>query len=161
MMTSVEGKICRVVPARLGPGEDVLKGITAVCEKYGIKNGVLIGAIGSLRHARILNQMPSEIKDGQIVYDYPEKAQDWGDLQGVLELCSVQGPIYHTEDGKPAPQLNCTFSNAAGTVIGGHMVEGTLVAMTLELTVAELEGVDMLCKKDPATGKVVLCPSQV
>jgi predicted DNA-binding protein with PD1-like motif len=161
MITTAEGKIKRIVPVRLGPGEDVLKGIAAACEKHGIKNGVLIGAIGSLKHARVLNQMPVSVKDEKIVYDYPEKPQEWGGLQGVLELCSTEGLIYHTEDGKSVPQLHCTFSNAAGTVIGGHMVEGTIVMLTLEISIAELEEVDLLCKQDPATGKLVFTATQL
>ncbi len=75
-----------------------------------------------------------------------------------MELCSTEGLIYHTEDGKPVPQLHCTFSNAAGTVIGGHMVEGTIVKLTLEISIAELEEVDLLCKKDPATENMFFLP---
>ena len=143
MMTTAEGTIGRVIPMRFGPGEDLLKGILAVCEKHGIKNAVMIGAIGSLKHVQVLNQMPVGVSGDQIVYGYPETPQEWGGQQGVLEMCSIQGIICHTKDGKLVPQLNCTFSNAAGTVMGGRLAEGTIVMLTSEIVIGELEGVDM------------------
>ena len=74
-----------------------------------------------------------------ILYGYPEVPQQWGDERGVLELCSLQGTIEPGEDGKLEPRLNGTFGNAAGTVMGGRIAEGTLVMMTCELSIAEID----------------------
>ena len=52
---SAQGRMDRVIVARLLPGTDLLEGLQAVCEKHGLRNGVVISAIGSLDGVRYCN----------------------------------------------------------------------------------------------------------
>ena len=47
-ISAAEGRLGRVVVIRLAPGADLLSGMQTACERYGIHNGVVISAIGSL-----------------------------------------------------------------------------------------------------------------
>ena len=54
-ISAAEGRLGRVVVIRLAPGADLLGGMQEACERYGIHNGVVISAIGSLACVRFCN----------------------------------------------------------------------------------------------------------
>ena len=54
-ISAAEGRLGRVVVIRLAPGADLLNGMQTACERYGIHNGVVISAIGSLACVRFCN----------------------------------------------------------------------------------------------------------
>ena len=87
-MVSAVGKMGRVVVIRLTPGTDLLEGIQAACEKYQIRNGVIINAIGSLDGVRFCNVEP-----------LPEKKCGYGygrvlSLNETIELTGAGGVSY-------------------------------------------------------------------
>lgn len=49
-------KIGRLLAIRLGPGEDLLRGILESCQKYDFQNAALLSGIGSLKEVRIFNE---------------------------------------------------------------------------------------------------------
>lgn len=138
MANVVEKNIVRMVAIRLGPDEDLLRGILNACRQYGIKDAVLLSCIGSLKHVNVYNSVPVGVDGDDIIYGYAPEARAWGDLQGVMEMCSVKGLIHFDENGEVDGDLFITFSNAAGTVLGGRLGEGTLVKLTSEIVIGEL-----------------------
>ena len=46
-----QGKFGRVVAFRLKPGADLYLGMEEACRKYGISNGVIVSALGSVNGA--------------------------------------------------------------------------------------------------------------
>lgn len=138
MSTVTEKNIVRMVAIRLGPDEDLLKGIISACKEYNIKDVVVLSCIGSLKHVNIYNSVPLGVEGDQIIYGYAPAPQVWGDLQGVMELCSAKGVLHLNDAGEAEGDLFITFSNAAGTVMGGKLAEGTLVKLTNEIVLGEL-----------------------
>jgi len=139
MITTEIKKIGRVIPIRLGPDEDLMEGMLAACRKYEAKDVIVLSAIGSLKHVNVLNAVPVEVRGEEIVYGYDDAPRTWGDRQGVLEMCSVKGLIHLADDGSADADLHLTASNAAGVVIGGKLVAGTLVKLTCEIVLGVLE----------------------
>ena len=133
-----EKNVVRMIAVRLGPDEDLLKGILNACKEYGIRDAVVLSCIGSLKHVNVYNFVPLGVSGEEIAYGYAPEAQAWGDLQGVMELCSAKGVLHVDETGEPSGDLFVTFSNAAGTVLGGRLGEGTLVKLTSEIVIGEL-----------------------
>jgi predicted DNA-binding protein with PD1-like motif len=138
MATIKENKIGRIIAMRLGPDEDLLQGILNICRKYGFENAVLLSGIGSLKQVHVFNEVPVSVSGGEIIYGYDSEPKIWGGRQGVLELCSLKGTVSTKEDGTRESWLHITFSNAAGTVLGGRLAEGTLVKLTSEIIIGEL-----------------------
>ncbi len=138
MSTMMENKIGRVIALRLGPDEDLLQGIVGACQEYDFKNAVLLSGIGSLRRVRVVNEVPVEIKGSEIIYGYDDEPKTWGDRQGVLELCSTKGSVRMEMPGTPQAELYITFSSAVGAVLGGRLMEGTLVKLTAEIIIGEV-----------------------
>ena len=117
---------------------DLLQGIYDACKTYNFKDAVLLSAIGSLKHVNVFNCVPTSFENEEIHYGFSDKPREWGDLQGVQEMCSVKGTIHTDEDGEPAGNLYVTFSNAAGTVLGGKLAPGTLVKLTSEVIIGKI-----------------------
>lgn len=131
-------KIGRLLAIRLGPGEDLLRGILESCQKYGFQNAALLSGIGSLKEVRIFNECLMSTTVEEIVYGYDQEPRAWGGRQGVMELCSVKGTVYTSPNGKSTHDLHVAFSNSAGTVLGGRLAEGSLVNLTAEIVIGEL-----------------------
>ena len=137
-MEMAEGRLGRVVAVRLKPGTDVLLGLTEACRNYNIKNGVILSAIGSLDGVRYCD-----------IVELPDKAAGCGygevlHLSGLIELTSATGIICHeAETGEINLHIQITLSDRYGNGYGGHLVEGTLVKMTVDVVMAEIEGIRM------------------
>ena len=56
MPAIINHKIGRLLAIRLGPGEDLLRGILESCQKYDFQNAALLSGIGSLKEVRIFNE---------------------------------------------------------------------------------------------------------
>ena len=109
---SAQGRMKRVIVARLLPGTDLLEGLQAVCEKHGIHNGVIISAIGSLNGVRYCNvealpQVKCGYGYGQVLY-----------LDGPIELTGAGGVIcseyQRMASGIPGTMRSATSSVASG-----------------------------------------------
>ena len=138
-MSAIIGhKIGRILTMRLGPGEDLLRGILESCQKHGFQNAALLSGIGSLKEVRVFNESLMSTAGQEIVYGYEQEPRAWGGRQGVMELCSVKGFIHTDKFGKFEHHFHVTFSNSAGAVLGGCLAEGSLVNLTAEIVVGEL-----------------------
>ncbi len=131
-----EGRISRVVPLRLRPGTDVLLGLTEAAKQAGIDNGVILSAIGSLNGVKYCDPVELPTKAG---YGYGEVLH----LTGPIELLNASGIICHDDEGAVNLHVHLTVADRYGNVRGGHLVEGTKVLITVDVVLAEIEGMVM------------------
>ncbi|MBQ7736203.1 MAG: DNA-binding protein [Oscillospiraceae bacterium] len=148
-----EGRISRVVPLRLKPGTDVLLGLTEACRRANINNGVILSAIGSLNGVYYCNPVELPTKAG---YGYGETLH----LTGPIELLSASGIVCHDDEGNTNLHVHVSLSDRYGTAHGGHLVEGTKVLLTVDVVIAEIEGMVMGRKFDDELEVPLFAPRQ-
>jgi predicted DNA-binding protein with PD1-like motif len=117
----------RIIVMNFERGEKLLDGIIKACEEEGIKNGVLLGAIGSLQKVHLHRVMgfDAEPKDEFIIMDSP------------FEISAAQGVIV---DGKPHFHFVVSDLKQAYT---GHLEPETEVLYLVEATVAEFDDLQL------------------
>jgi len=155
VITSAMGNISKVIAFRLGPGEDLMKGIEKVCEKYEVKNAVILSAMGSLQATRFFDPVP--IPGSKFGYGYSDPIV----MPGVTELLSAQGTVSHGEDGKINMHVHFTVANSNGICMGGHLIEGNECLITLEVVIGVLDNINLVRKYDNETEMNVLHPENV
>ena len=148
-----EGKLGRIVALRLTPGTDVLLGLTEACRRAGINNGVILSAIGSLESPHFCNPVELPTKAG---YGYGETLH----LTGPIELTNASGIICHDDEGNTNLHVHMTVTDRHGNAHGGHLVEGTKVLLTVDVILAEIEGLVMGRKFDEELEVPLFAPRQ-
>lgn len=148
-----EGKLSRIVALRLTPGTDVLLGLTEACKRAGINNGVILSAIGSLDSPHFCDVVELPTKAG---YGYGETLH----LTGPIELTNASGIICHDDEGVTNLHVHMTLTDRHGNAHGGHLVEGTKVLITVDVVVAEIEGMVMGRKFSEEMGVPLFAPRQ-
>lgn len=131
-----QGKLGKIIALRLQPGTDVLLGLTEACKRAGINNGVILSGIGSLDSPHFCNPVELPTKAG---YGYGEVLH----LTGPIELTSAAGIICHDDEGNTNLHVHIGLSDRHGNAHGGHLVEGTKVLLTVDVVIAEIEGMVM------------------
>ena len=152
-MEMAQGKLGRVIAVRLKPGTDVLLGLQEACERNGINNGVILSAIGSLQDPHFCNPVELPTKAG---YGYGETLH----LTGPIELTSASGIICHDDEGNTNLHVHMTVTDRHGNAHGGHLVEGTKVLLTVDVVIAEIEGLVMGRKFDEELEVPLFAPRQ-
>lgn len=152
-MEMAQGKLGRVIAVRLKPGTDVLLGLQEACERNGINNGVILSAIGSLQNPHFCNPVELPTKAG---YGYGETLH----LTGPIELTNASGIICHDDQGNTNLHVHMTVTDRHGTAHGGHLVEGTKVLLTVDVILAEIEGLVMGRKFDEELEVPLFAPRQ-
>lgn len=149
-MTSVGvGTASRIIVIDVTDGADLSTSILTECEKAGIRSGVLISCIGSLKEVTFMNpapdpSKPSGVGDGKpISYDGPVQVISG---QGFLGVDDKSGRLF----------LHVHLSVVAGQqlrVVSGHVEPGWAPALNrLEAAVMETEGLRIGTAIDQATG---------
>ena len=137
------GNFGKIIPVRLRTHTDLMNGIKKTCEDNGILQGVILTGIGSLRKLAIQVLTPNEKAKVGAAYTEPRT------IPGPIEVLSVQGCIFQTEEGEMVLHLHGTFSNKEGKVYGGHLVAGeNPVLATLEAVIAEITDVRLIRRYD-------------
>ena len=154
IMEMAQGKLGRVVALRLRPGTDVLLGLEEACKRAGINNGVILSAIGSLDGVQFCN--PVELPEKKAGYGYGETLH----LTGPIELTSASGIICHDDAGNTNLHVHISLSDRHGNAHGGHLVEGTKVLLTVDVILAEIEGLVMGRKFDQELEVPLFAPRQ-
>ena len=152
-MEMAQGKLGRVIALRLKPGTDVLLGLQEACERNGINNGVILSAIGSLNGVQYCNPVELPTKAG---YGYGEILH----LTGPIELTNASGIICHDDEGNTNLHVHISLSDRHGNAHGGHLVEGTKVLLTVDVILAEIEGLVMGRKFDEELEVPLFAPRQ-
>lgn len=153
-MEMAQGKLGRVVAIRLKPGTDVLLGLEEACKRNNINNGVILSAIGSLDGVKFCN--PVELPEKKAGYGYGEILH----LTGPIELTSAAGIICHDDKGTTNLHVHISLSDRHGNAHGGHLVEGTKVLLTVDVIIAEIEGLVMGRKFDDELEVPLFAPRQ-
>ncbi len=147
------GEAGKLIPARLTTNTDITNGLKAVCEENGIKYGAVLFGIGSLRQLtyQVLAPKP-ETKLGA-GYTDPQT------LPGPIEVVSMHGIIFQSDDGQILLHLHGTFSDKEGAVFGGHIVAGqNPVLATLDAYIVETVGAETIRQMDEDIGMPVGIP---
>ena len=154
ILEMAQGQLTRVIAVRLRPGTDVLAGLTEACSRAGISNGVILSAIGSLDGVADCN--PVELPEKQAGYGYGEVLH----LTGPIELTSGAGIICHDDEGNTNLHVHMSLSDRYGNAHGGHLVEGTKVLLTVDVMLAEVDGLVMGRKFDNELEVPLFAPRQ-
>ncbi len=136
-MQSASGSLQRVVAMRLAPGEDVMEGIKKGCAEHGIKEGLILGGIGSFDGAAFM--VPIPLPDKKAGYGYGDPIR----FEGPIELVALSGQICLGDDGETMFHVHASLADQQGKGWGGHLIEGNKVLLTTDILVAEVGGISM------------------
>ncbi len=103
---------------RLTPGMDLRKEIDKFVADKDIKAGCIVTCVGNLQKTIL------RMADAEIIREY----------DGSFEIVSLVGTV---EPGNS--HLHLAISDKDGHVFGGHLKNGSIVGVTAEVVVAELE----------------------
>lgn len=149
------GRFGKVVPVRLRPGTDVMDGLKQVCAQHGIRQAAILVGIGSLRQLSFQVLAPkAETKLGA---GYTEPIV----VQGPVEILSLQGVVFQSEDGETLLHVHGTFADQSGKVYAGHVVMGANpILATLDAIIAEVADVRLVRRTEPEAGMGLYTPEQ-
>jgi uncharacterized protein len=120
---------------RLKRGQDLREEIDLFVKNKNISAGAVLTCVGNLEKAIL------RMADDKIVKTY----------EGTFEIVSLVGTV---ESGNS--HLHISISDAEGNVFGGHLKAGSIVGITAEVVIGELEGLTFKRKYEPETGFDVL-----
>jgi len=124
--------IGRIVILNLQRGEKLLESIREQLKEEGIKNAIILSAIGSLQKAVFHRVTGTE----------ESPVDEYVTLERPMELASLQGVVV---DGEP--HFHMVISDLEQTYTG-HLEEGTTVLYLVEITLAEVKGINLERKKN-------------
>ena len=118
---------------RIKPDQQIVDEILRYCEDKGIKSGVIISLLGSLKDVNLgfLKELPGK---------YISKR-----IEGPLEIACGTGTIA-LKDSKIVLHIHIVVSDENGA-IGGHLVSGTVFS-TAEVVIGEIDKQLERCKDD-------------
>lgn len=142
------GRTARVVVARLKPGSDLLHSLQEFAAEEDIGAGVILTGLDLLGEARLRNckSVPEE-------FPITDADRSFHNYEEPLEILSISGTVTLTE-GNPLVHAHVTLSSADKDgiqVIGGHLIEGCVIAAFSEVAIMELEGIEMVKRFDEET----------
>jgi predicted DNA-binding protein with PD1-like motif len=123
-VTVENGKLGRLVLARLKPNQDLTESVEALCAQHGIARAVVRGAVGSLIDARLGYRAGDEWKERTIKGPGVEILNVFGEIgiPGSAQETLLHGVVADTE----------------GRVYAGRFVRGgNLSFVTIEVTLHE------------------------
>lgn len=121
----------RFLVLRLGPGADLREGLEAAFAAEPERAGFIAACVGSLSVARLRYA-------GRDAASVTEAAFEVVSLSGTLSADGVH--------------LHAGLSDAAGRMIGGHVLAGCRVQTTAEIVLGLTDAVSFTRPVDPATG---------
>lgn len=116
---------------RLKPGQDLKRAILQHADEHNIRAGFVITCVGSLTHAalRLANDKHTTMYTAN------------------FEVIALAGTV---ETGYA--HLHLSIADETGTMIGGHLQEGSLVRTTAEIVLGEALGLAFRREFDPMSG---------
>lgn len=116
---------------RLTKGADLKKEIKRLVTLHGIEAGTIASCVGCV------SQLSLRLAG----------ANDTLSITGPHEIVSVMGTLtpHHQH-------IHISLANKKGQVIGGHLLEGTIIDTTAELVVLSYDNLAFSRKDDPSTG---------
>ncbi len=115
---------------RIPPGAKLLEEIRRFATKVGLKQGVVVSAIGSVRSVTF-----TVIQAGaHLPITAPRMPVHT--VEGPLDLLGIEGNFVSRKDGEVDLHLHVLGAKSSGEVVGGHLVEAEVFA-TCEMVLAE------------------------
>lgn len=111
---------------RLVRGNDLKKEIISYCKKNDIDAGVIISAVGCIKHLHIRLA----------------EAKNYIDKEANYEIVSITGTV-----SKDNAHIHISVSDNSGKTIGGHLKDGTIIDTTCEVVIYELN--DYIFNREP------------
>lgn len=118
---------------RLKPGQLLREEIDDYVKVHKIKAGVILTCVGNLKSAVL------RMADSVTAKTFSDK--------GTYEIVSLVGTV---EFGNS--HLHISISDKIGRVFGGHLKKGSIVGITAEIVIGELENMKFERKLDENTG---------
>ena len=143
-------KLDKLIIARLMPGDDLFASLIKIAKDNGIKRGVILSAIGSLKNV-VFRNVKANI-------GLPVKGEDANEIEekGPFELLSLEGNIFPSEDEKdPFIHLHVMLGSPSGSVKGGHLFKATVFTST-EIFIGKIVGSSVYRAKSDVTGLMEL-----
>ena len=120
---------------RLRPGQDLKKSIEDIVKKHDIKAGFIISCVGGIDQAVV--RMAGAQPNKQDVRTFTDNYE----IVSLVGTVSVNGVHLHT-----------SFSAKDGTVLGGHLKEGTVINPTAKIVLGVEENLEFSREMDDKTG---------
>jgi predicted DNA-binding protein with PD1-like motif len=147
---SEEVRIDKMILSRLTPGDDLFKSLRKTAQDHGIERGVILSAIGSLKHVVFRN-----VKRNTALPVSPENTQEMEEA-GPFELLSLEGNVFPSKgEGEPIIHLHVMLGSPSGEVMGGHLFKA-IVFSTTEIVVGKITGSSVCKAKSDVTGLMEL-----
>jgi predicted DNA-binding protein with PD1-like motif len=116
---------------RLQRGQDLREEIDIFVKSHHIKAGIILTCVGNLQKAII------RMADERIINTY----------EGTFEIVSLVGTL---EEGNS--HIHISISDKDGKTLGGHLKSGSIVGVTAEIVIAELDNLTFKRELDDKTG---------
>ncbi len=151
---SAVGNFKRILALRLKPKTDMLLEIEKACKEHDIANGVIVSGIGGVTTAVFCD--PQYFPERSQPYNYGAPIV----LQKDLSISGVSGIVCHDESGEINTHIHVSFSDKDGNCYAGHLKEGTRTMLTVDMVIAEVDGLSMSRKYDEELEVPLFCPEQ-
>lgn len=116
---------------RLSPNKDLRIELDKFVKSKRIKAAAILTCVGNLKKVVLRMAGGKDVKT----------------LSGSFEIVSMVGTL---ESGNS--HLHISLADKNGKVVGGHLRPGSIIGVTAEVVIAELEGIKFLRKMDKNTG---------
>lgn len=120
----------RTIIIKLNNGVDVLEGLEAEVKKSGIKNGVILGGIGSTTKYHIHVVKTTNLPPGNVYFK----------KEAPFDIVNMQGYIF---DGRVHGHISLSDAQT-GAQFGGHLEPGCEVLTFCVITILETDYVGEL-----------------
>ena len=127
----------RTFVGRLATGSDLVEEIERICAEQGIV-AAHVTVVGAATRAAFAY--------------YDQEKQGYDEMHSVAhhEIAGFIGNI-SLRDGTPFLHAHCSFGDASGGAVTGHLVRGTVVFVA-EVTITEWTDISLVRTHDEATG---------
>ncbi len=136
---------------KIEPGEKLRERLTAFARQSGVKNAVIISAVGS-----VCNAFFRGIKAGA-KRPITEPRMRQHELQGPLEMLGLEGNLISTEEAEIDCHLHIILGKSSGEVVGGHLFDAEVFASCeILLTEMVVQGVERHLSKRAGTPTIFI-----
>ncbi len=130
---------------RVLPGGKLVEELHRFAREVGLKHGVVVSAIGSVRAVTF-----SDIQAGAHL-PITEPRMPVHTVEGPLDLLGIEGNFVPRPDGEVDAHLHVLGAKSSGEAVGGHLKEAEVFA-TCEMVIAEYFAKGVGRKRSPKGG---------
>lgn len=135
-LTLKQGSVSRVIVERFSEGDDILERLNDLVRQNNVSAGSFT-ALGAVEKATV-------------GYFLGDRKHSNISLQGPLEVVSCVGNV-SLKEGLPFVHAHITLSDDKGRAYGGHLMPGSTVGATFEVTLHTYDEMQLVRKLDSGT----------